>query len=332
LWPMQQDYRESGKMDSYQGIEKFKEFLEEYYLDHLLDNFRTGKNFLVIDFRKLLEFDPSLAEKTLDDPDEQLKNASSAVRQFEIPGNMKRFNVRLDNLPDCQKLALGDIRSNQLEKLFIFEGIVRQKSDVLPQALNAKFECPACGNMISIIQEEKKFREPTGCQCGRKGKFTLISKELIDAQSLTLEESTDDLEGGAQAKRRRAILKEDLVSPMADRKTNPGTKIQVIGTVKEVPIRLKSGGKSITSDLIIEANYVKSVEDSYAEIEVSDDELREIKKLSKDKYVYKKLIDSIAPAPKVTEKSRRPSCYSCLAVSRSSARTEPRCEATSIYC
>ena len=137
---------------------------------------------------------------------------------------------------------------------------------------------------------------------GRKGKFILIEKALIDAQSLTLEEGTESLDGGSQAKRRRVILREDLVTPMADKKTNPGTKVQIIGYVKEVPIPTRSGANSTTSDLMIEANFVKSVEDSYAEIEISEDDLKEITKLSKDKNVYKKLIDSIAPRIKGNSK------------------------------
>lgn len=289
-------------MDSYEEVNRFKEFLEEYYLDQLTDNFRTGKNYLIIDFMKLLKFDTDLADHVLDSPEDCLKIAESAVREFEIPEDMTRFNVRFKNIPETQTLPLGSIRSDKLEKLFIFEGVVRQKSDVLPQTISAKFECPACGNLISILQTEKQFKEPTACGCGRKGKFILINKDLIDAQSLMLEECSESLEGGAQAKRRRVILKEDLVSPLADRKTNPGTKIQIIGFVKEIPIPTRTGAKSTTSDLMIEANHVKSIEDSYAEIQISDVDLKEITSLSKDKNVYRKLVDSIIPGRKGGQK------------------------------
>jgi replicative DNA helicase Mcm len=282
-------------MDTYAAMNRFKEFLDEYCVDQLMDNFRTGTNHLIIDFMKLLEFDTDLADHVLDDPEEYLKIAEASVREFEMPKTMTRFNVRFENIPETQKLPLSSIRTDKLKKFHIFEGVVRQKSDVLPQTIHAKFECPSCGNIITILQTEKTFKEPTKCGCGRKGKFNLIEKALIDAQSLTLEEGTESLDGGSQAKRRRVILREDLVTPMADKKTNPGTKVQIIGYVKEVPIPTRSGANSTTSDLMIEANFVKSVEDSYAEIEISDDDLKEIKALSKDKNVYKKLIDSIAP-------------------------------------
>ena len=61
-------------------MNRFKEFLDEYCVDQLMDNFRTGINHLIIDFMKLLEFDTDLADHVLDDPEEYLKIAESAVK------------------------------------------------------------------------------------------------------------------------------------------------------------------------------------------------------------------------------------------------------------
>jgi replicative DNA helicase Mcm len=289
-------------MDASEEINRFKDFLDEYYSKIIAENFRTGRNYIVLDFLELLKFDTDLADSLLDNPEDSIKNAEMAIQQYEMPKSVTRFNVRFQNIPDTQKLPLGSIRTDKLKKFHIFEGVVRQKSDVLPQTISAKFECPSCGNLITILQTEKNYKEPTTCGCGRKGKFLLINKDLIDAQSLMLEECSESLEGGAQAKRRRVILKEDLVSPLADRKTNPGTKIQIIGFVKEMPIPTRNGAKSTTSDLMIEANHVKSIEDSYAEIQITDADLKEITRLSKDKNVYRKLVDSIIPGRKGGQK------------------------------
>lgn len=180
--------------------------------------------------------------------------------------------------------------------------MVRQKSDVRPQVTNARFECPSCGNIISILQLDKQFREPTRCGCGRKGKFTLIGKELIDAQSITLEEIPEKLEGGAQPKRIKVLLKEDLVSPYADKNTNPGTKIQIVGFVKEVPIMMRTGSKSTTFDLMVEANYFRSIEESFSDIKLDDEDIKEILDLSRDPKVYDKLVESFAPSTKGYQK------------------------------
>ena len=68
------------------------------------------------------------------------------------------------------------MRSKHLNELIVVEGIIRQSSDVRPQVVNAKFECPSCGTILSVLQIERKFREPMRCSCGRKGGFKLLVK------------------------------------------------------------------------------------------------------------------------------------------------------------
>jgi len=285
-------------MDATEQIQKFKEFFEEFYTEDLMENFRVGKNFLYADFTKLAVFDINLADALLEQPEEVIKAAELSVSEFEMPKKMTKFYVRFEGLPSNQTKLIRDIRSRHIGKLFLIEGVVRQKSDVRPQVTNARFECPSCGNIITILQLDKQFREPTRCGCGRKGKFTLVSKELIDAQSITLEEVPEQLEGGAQPKRMKILLKEDLVSPYADKNTNPGNKIRVVGFVKEVPIITRTGGKSTTFDLMVDANNVNAVEESFIDISLDDKDLADIKDLGADPKVYEKLVDSIAPSTK----------------------------------
>jgi predicted RNA-binding Zn-ribbon protein involved in translation (DUF1610 family) len=54
----------------------------------------------------------------------------------------------------------------------------------------SKWECPSCGNVISILQnkELENLREPKRCACGRKGGFRIISKDVIEAQEITIVE------------------------------------------------------------------------------------------------------------------------------------------------
>ena len=219
-------------MDVNKQINLFQDFFEKYYKAELLTALSTNKNFIIIDFVKLSMFNPELAEILLEEPEETLKAAEIAVKKFSNE-EIKRFNVRLTNLPSARLKFIRDIRSQDLGKLIQVEGIVKQKSDVRPQVIAARFECPSCGNIMTVIQTSQTFKEPTSCSCGRKGKFKLLSKEMIDAQGLVLEEIPEKLEGGEQPKRINIFLKEDLVSPVSEKRTNPGSKIRVIGWVKE---------------------------------------------------------------------------------------------------
>ncbi len=283
-------------MDALEQIKVFQDFLEKYYKAELAEAIRKGEGHIVLDFSLLAKFDPIIAEELLDKPEETIKAAELAVQEFDVEEDLKNFKVRFKNLPQSQYMMIRNIRSAHIGKLLTIEGIVRQKSDVRPQVTTAKFECPSCGNIIGVVQLDTAFKEPNRCSCGRKGKFRLLSKELVDAQGLVLEEAPENLEGGEQPKRMNVFLTADLVSPMSEKKTNPGTKIKVVGIIKEVPITLRSGVKSTRFDLLIEANYVEGVEEDFYDIEITEEEEKEIRELSKDPKIYEKMIKSIAPS------------------------------------
>ena len=270
-------------------------FIEKNYLAALTNNLRKDKKFLVIDFSELSKFDPELADILLEQPEDTIKAAELAIEQMDIE-NSENTRVRFNNLPESQTIMIRNIRSKHLDRLFQMEGVVRQKSDVRPQVTAAKFECPSCGNVINVLQLDTSFKEPSRCGCGRKGKFRLISKELVDAQGLVLEEDPENLEGGQQPKRMNVFLKDDLVSPMSEKKTSPGAKIKVVGMVKEVPIILRTGSKSTRFELLIEANHVEAVEETFSEVEISEEEERQIKDIAEDPRGYEKLINSVAPS------------------------------------
>ncbi len=283
-------------MEVSEQIKIFKEFIEKSYEPQLLETVRKGDNFFVLDFFELTKFNPEIVEELLENPEELLKAAELAIKEFNLPKRVSRFHIRFNNLPESQKIFINEIRSKHLNKFLWMEGTVRQKSDVRPHVVTARFECPSCGNILKVLQLENKFKEPSRCGCGRKGKFKELSKELVDGQGIVLEESSEDLEGGAQPKRINVFLKNDLVSPITDKKTNPGSKVRVIGWVTEVPIELKSGGRSTKFDLIVDVNYIEPIEEDFTSLEISEKEIEQIKELSKHPKLYSNLISSLAPS------------------------------------
>jgi len=282
-------------VDVTQQINLFHKFFETEYYSELLAQIAKGDKFIKMDFGTLSKFNPELAEMLLEKPEEVIKAAEMAVDGFDIEGDTRNFKIRFFNLPESQRIMIRNIRSNQIGKLVEIEGLVRQKSDVRPQVTSARFECPSCGNIITVLQLDTKFKEPVRCSCGRKGNFRLISKELVDAQKLVLEEAPEDLEGGEQPKRLNVFLKSDLVSPMSDKKTNPGSKIKVGGIIKEVPIEI-AGIRTTRFDLLSDANNVEPIQEDFYDIDISEEEEKQILELAKDKNVFEKLRDSVAPS------------------------------------
>ena len=279
-------------IDGSEQIEKFREFLEQEYEKELYRLNDKGIFVLNVDFSRIIKFDPELADQLLENPEDTIRSIELATEGLNLK---QEFRVRISNLTKSQFKMVKDIRSNDLNKFCCIEGIVRQASDVRPQVTSAKFECPSCGNTITILQLDSKFKEPFRCSCGRKGKFRLLSKVLVDAQRLIIEEIPEYLEGGEQPKRLSIFLKEDLVEPRMEKKTTPGSKIKINGIIKEVSVLLKTGAQSIRYDLIMEANYVESMEDIFEDLEMNKEEEEEIRTLGKNARIYDILINSIAP-------------------------------------
>lgn len=287
-----------GSMDAAEQISRFQEFLEEHYYSRLLDNISKGHFYLYVQYPEIAIFDPELSEIILESPEDSVKAAELALKNLDLPVKKKKldqFRMRFCDLPDSQTVKIKNIRSTHIGKFIQLYGIVRQKSDVRPQVTVAKFECPSCGHEITVPQLDEKFREPTRCGCGRKGKFRLLSKQFVDAQGMVLEEAPESLEGGEQPKRVNILLKEDLVSPITERKTNPGSKVVVTGVLKEIPVVLRSGGQSTRFEIIVEANYVQGIEEEFSEINITEEEQIRINELSQDKDLIKKIVSSSAP-------------------------------------
>ncbi|RME30943.1 AAA family ATPase [Candidatus Woesearchaeota archaeon] len=283
-------------MELNEQILGFQDFFMQEYHEEILERVRTGKHFLVVDFNRLARFNPDLASLLLDKPEDIIKAAELSLKHFDLPLK-EDFFIRFFNLPSTQHVMVRDVRAKHLGKFIQMDGIVRQKSDVRPQVTSARFECPSCGNIIPVLQLEQKFRDPGMCNaCGRKGRFRLLSKKLVDAQKIVLEENPEELEGGEQPKRLNVYLKHDLVSPMTEKQTNPGAKVRVVGIVKEVPIPLNQGGQSVRFDLINEANFIEPLQEDYTQIEISKEEEEEILALSRDPAVFAKITESIAPS------------------------------------
>jgi replicative DNA helicase Mcm len=258
----------------------------------ILKSSKTTDNVIQISFSKLSQFSPILADSTIDFPEDTIALLENALEDTQIIENPR---IRLLELPESSVEKIRNIRAKHLDQLLVVEGIVRQASDVKPQVVNARFECPSCGAILSVLQVDRKFRDPSRCSCNWKGNFKLLSKEMVDVQRLVIEESPDSLEGGEQPRRINIFLKEDLVEPIMEKHASPGSRIKIYGVLKEIPVPLQTG-ISTRFDIAIEANNVIPMEESFEELDISDEDLKEIKELSIDPHLFKRLTQSVAPS------------------------------------
>src|SRR3972149_7318143 len=285
-------FQEKNKPKKEDLIIEAKSFFD-FHKKELGESLRKGQSVIFLDFMKLTEFSNKLAEEILSNPEEALRMIELAIEESGLVSNVR---VRLFNLPKSQEIKVRNIRSKNLNEMIVIEGIIRQAADDRPRVGNSKFECRSCGTVISVLQIEKKFREPTRCSCGRKGGFRLISKEMVDTQRIVIEESPESLAGGEQPKKLNVFVKEDLVEPKMEEKTTPGSRIKVIGILKEVPVPLSSGGLSTRFELAIEANNIIPLEETFEELDISEEDEKQILELAEDPKIFDKLARSIIPS------------------------------------
>ncbi len=206
----------------------------------------------------------------------------------------------LKNLSESSKVLVEDIRSIHLNEFVSLKGKILQRSEARPQVVNAKFECPSCGTIISVLQIEKKFREPSVCSCGRRGGFKLISKEMVDTARFVIQD-LQEVAKSSSPSRLNCFVKEDLASSIVlNNVLQAGNDVIVNGILKEVPVPLASGGLSTRFELALEVNYVELAEESVELESLNEQEIKEFDDLAEriDKKGIKELTPSYSPVVK----------------------------------
>lgn len=284
-------------MDITERINLAYEFFEQYMHDEI-QRAAIKEQPIKLDFMELAAFNPELADLMLDDFSDTVKAFELALANFDFDGKTPHMEVQLYNLPESRRVLIGNLRSKELGKLVFTDGKIKYKTDVRPKVTSARFECPACGNILTVIQTEETFKEPTRCACGRKGKFREISKEFVDAQKISIQENFRDLQSGEQPRDIVVILKtKGLTSPLKERRYLPGSTVRIVGCLRELPVQ-KAGIKTVNYDIAIDANNVINMEQEAGDIEITEEEEKKIKELSKHPKLYEYLHEALAPGVK----------------------------------
>ena len=173
------------------------------------------------------------------------------------------------------------------------DGIIKRASEIRPEVYETIFECVDCKSKYFIVQTERSIKKPVKCvRCNSKN-FELIGEKVYDARWIVIEEPYE-LISGERPSTILVYLKEDLVEPKLQSKTDPGNRIKVIGILKTIPRKLRKS-KSREMEIFIDANYFESLETEWEEIELSKEDVEKILEEAKKENFYTTLVESIAP-------------------------------------
>jgi len=164
--------------------DKIEEFLLGYSLDCDISKVITNPYF-EINFRKMTDLD--LRSALLSNPKNFLslfKDCINDVFSREFGLTVPIQDVFLKNIPkNLIFKKLSDIDVNDIGNLYMFEGLVRRRGEIMSRTVRCSFECISCGNVYDVAQETRLQKKPQKCSCGATS-FRLISEKNINIQIL----------------------------------------------------------------------------------------------------------------------------------------------------
>ncbi|MFX0151534.1 MAG: DNA replication protein, partial [Candidatus Hodarchaeota archaeon] len=270
------------------------------YNEKIREMERKGARSLYISYADLLHQDPKLAEEVLINPEECLAIGADILRSLLVQTSptyverLKRLHIRITDL--AEKLRLRSLKTEHLDLLSCFEGIVIGVTDAKPLLIKGSFRCASCGNIQNVDFPEGIYSPPYQCQdehCQRKGSLQLqIDRSVfIDWQKITIQEKPEELPPGQLPQSVTIHVLDDLVD-----QARPGDRVEVVGILKARASRLLKRGQLATYFKFFHGVSIAKETSEYIDIEISEEEEEKIIDLSKSPYIIEKIRDSLAPS------------------------------------
>ncbi|APX00189.1 replication control protein Cdc46 (plasmid) [Halobiforma lacisalsi AJ5] len=170
--------------------------------------------------------DRDLADLVLEDPDNGLKGARSALSSLGYINTP----VRVYELPERRTYRVGKYGSSALGELIGVTGEVVDVGMVKPCAREAAFECQLCGTLTRVPQSGGDLLEPgqcQGCEQSSAFRFHLGQSEVVDFQRIELQRTDSSMDDPPVEV---VFLWEDLCETVS-----AGDVVTIVGTYDILP-------------------------------------------------------------------------------------------------
>jgi DNA replicative helicase MCM subunit Mcm2 (Cdc46/Mcm family) len=243
-------------------------------MDKSISSFVDG--YVFINMKELKEIETEVFDLLIERPQQTIQLFEIAIKEKSLGEDVR---VRFSNLESVNKTNIENYRTKHLGKLICSEAKITSMSKVRSLIVNAKFECPSCGTIISVLQIDKRFKEPSRCSCGRRGGFQELSKDMIDTSTLKAEdiESKSDVPIGKDV---ICLVKDNLLKRGEIEKIIPGSNLRILGVLKEILLTSNSGHQLTQSDWALNIIDIEEFDPDLNSIDFTEEEIKEFKILS----------------------------------------------------
>lgn len=304
--------------------QNFEEFFREYedepnhfkYRELIQQAAQTHEHVLYIYFEDLLSFDPALADLLKNEPEVALKHATESfkdVLRHYSGGQIDDgdYFVRVSTKNNSLMVKLRELRSSHIDKTVHIWGILIRASQIIPQITVATFLCPICQTQMEVEQiEVNNLISPARCanpSCNNKKGFTVVARDsqFIDWQSIKIQELQEELKPGRVPYGIKGILTHDLVD-----KARPGDRVKITGIYKIYPNENNKGKPTTLFTPYIKVLSIEGRNREEENLEISPEEMEEIKRWSKKKDIQKIIAKSLAPGIMGNDHLKMAACMS----------------------
>ncbi|GGL48543.1 ATP-binding protein [Halocalculus aciditolerans] len=276
-------------------VDRFEEFFRRYYSDEvgeLARQYPREQKSLTLEWGDLYKFDTDLADDYLQHPDQLQQAAEEALRLYDLPIDVSlgQAHVRVEGLEEYTEIR--DIRAENLNTLVGVQGMVRKATDVKPKIREAVFVCQRCGHETVVPQADAGFQEPYQCEsCERQGPFKLNAErsEFVDSQKLRIQESPEGLAGGETPQSIDVHVEDDITGEVT-----PGDHVTTTGVLRLD--QSEAQNESPIFDVYLDGVSVVVEDEEFEEMDITDEDKREIIEISDSDSLYEDMVDSMAPA------------------------------------
>jgi replicative DNA helicase Mcm len=293
-------------------IEQIKELLAD---KDFIKTIKQQDGQIYISLELITELSPDLADEIQKRPSKTIDK----IREILEDSYLLKGNIRFTNIPKGLHLLIRQSRSKHIGKLVAFEGVIRQAGKVLSRVYKRELDCPSCGTNVSTFELGEELKAARCMACGKALKVK--HEELIDNQTLVLEESADLLDSAKQPERIHIVIEDGLVDPKLERRALPGTRILALGILKDVELKKNATKRT----RVLDVNNIIPMEEEI-DMDISHEVEEKIREMSKDPQLLNKFMDSFASSIIGNEHIKRAILLQLLGGSRrkKSDRTETR--------
>ena len=217
------------------------------------------------------------------------------IYKFIDAVNTSTTTFKLINVPE--NIELRDLNAEHNNKWISTKAMIKNITDVRVDLKTASYICHKCNrnHLVEVEDPTQVVAMPSLCsnpQCDGTSKDMILDKDTSvyrNYKLLKLEQPLE-LRNGGHTREFKAILLDSLASPRVTLK--PGDVCDVTGTFK-VESR-KKNGKADGYEFVLHVHNINPVEDVFEDSRITEDDVEEIKELSKRDNIFELLVNTLA--------------------------------------